>query len=112
MAQDLELKVDLSKYEARISMLQGYVTKLETLVEEYESLKNRVDTFLDASDDHIALMKRNVDERIVRVRKAIAAANANIKTLQHTVNNMDNLGSNITAILERGLDAATSGIFG
>ena len=111
MAQDLELKVDLSKYEARISMLQGKVDQLEALLEEYNGLKNRITEFMDANDDNIGLMQQNVEKRMDRVRKAIAATEENIRTLQDTLSNMNELGSNVSTLLEKGLEAAVSGIF-
>ena len=110
MAQELEIKVDSNKYEARISMLEGYVNRLEGLMGRYEALKNSVGDFM-GEDDNIEEAKRAADVGIQRCRKAIDATQANIASLQDVISNMTNLGSNIKTILEAAVEAASAGLF-
>lgn len=111
MAQELEVKVDSNKYSARIAMLEGYVTTLEGLVTDYTNMKNRVSDFLGESDDHLFDAQQNVELRIGRVRKAIEATQASISTLRKTMENMDNLGQNVSTLLQEGIGTATAGLF-
>lgn len=110
-AQELQVTVSYDKYEQRITQLQGYVASLETAVEEYTSMKNRVNEFMSEEDDSYRQMQENVEVRIARVRRAINATNEQIKTLQDVLNNMSNLGSNVSTLLEEGLNLAAGGLF-
>lgn len=110
MAQELELKVDSNKYEARISMLEGYVNQLEGLMGRYEALKNSVGDFM-GNDDNVEKAKEAANVGIKRCRKAIDATQANIATLQDVLSNMTNLGTNIKTVLEAAVEAASVGLF-
>ena len=110
MAQDLEIKVDSNKYEARISMLEGYVNRLEGLMGRYESQKNSVSDFMGEGDG-VEEAKAAANVGIQRCRKAIDATQANIASLQDVLNNMNNLGTNIKTVLEAAVEAASVGLF-
>lgn len=110
MAQDLELRADSGKYEARIAMLEGHVSRIEGLMAGYEALKNRVGDFM-GDDDNVASAQRAAEIGIKRCQKAIDATQANIKTLQDILNNLNNVGENIKVILEGAIEIASAGLF-
>lgn len=110
-AQELELKVDSAKYQARITQLEGYVRELEILIDEYNTMKDRVKEFIDADSDGYEEMRQNVEVRINRVRNAITATNSQIQVLKDTLSNMNELGTNIGTILQKGLEEAAAALF-
>ena len=111
MAQDLELKVESNKYQARISTLEGYVAKLENLVQEYTAMKNRVSDFLDDSDDSFVDAQTAAQIGIDRCNKAIEATKANIQSIQRIMDNTANIGSNVKKIFETAIETASAGMF-
>lgn len=110
MAQEMEIRVDSNKYEARISMLEGYVHQLEGLMGRYEALKNSVGNFMGEGIGYAKAMEA-ANTGIMRCRKAINATQANIASLQDILSNMTNLGSNIETVLEAAVEAASAGLF-
>lgn len=106
MAAELELYVSSSKYEARITMLEGYVSDLQALVLEYESLKNSVTDFIDG--DQVEIMKTDVDRNIKRINTAIEAAQASIAAVRHTMTTMDNAGQNLTTLIQDSIEIANT----
>ena len=110
MAQDMEIRVDTNKYEARISMLEQYVHQNEGFMAGYENLKNTVSDFL-GEDEHIEAARSAADVGIKRCRKAIEATHANIASLRDVVENMSEVGANIKTVLEAAVEAASAGLF-
>lgn len=111
MAQELELKVESNKYQARISTLEGYLVKLENLVQEYTTMKDRVSDFLDESDDNFADAQTAAQIGIDRCQKAIEATKANIESIQKIMDDTANVGSNVKKILDAAVEAASAGMF-
>lgn len=110
MAAELELKVDSNKYAQRIAMLEGHVKTIEGLMDEYTALKNRVSDFM-GDDDNVETAQKAAQIGIDRCNKAIAATQVNIKSIQDTMNNMENIGTNVKTILETAVEFASKGLF-
>lgn len=107
MAGSLELLVSTEKYENRISMLETFLSSLESLAAEYETLQGQVSSFAGGSDQ-VAKLQQNVQINVTRVNKAIEATRASIQTLQNTVTTMSNVGQNINTIIEGSINAASA----
>lgn len=110
MAAELELKVDSNKYAKRIGMLQAHVDTIQTLMAEYQTLKNSVSDFM-GDDDAVEDAKNAAQVGIDRCKKAIDATNVNINTIQNTMNNMAEIGANVKTILETAVQAASKTLF-
>lgn len=110
MANELELRVDSAKYEEKISLLEGYVHHLETLMSGYQDLQNRVSDFM-GDDENIELARRSAQVGIDRCKKAIQATKENINTIQEMLDKVSSMGENIKTVLETALEVATAGLF-
>ncbi len=94
----LELLVPTTKYEASISMLETQLGILKGLAAEYSYLQGQVNSFTKSGE--IRDMARVVEQGAARVDKAIVAVQANIDTLKENVSNLENVGSNVTSIIQ------------
>ena len=110
MAQELQLRVDTSKYEARITMLERHIGRLEGLLAGYEELKNGVGEFL-GNDDHVEDARRAADIGIKRCQKAINATQENIKAIQELLDKYYHVGENVSTIFEEAIASASGGLF-
>jgi prophage DNA circulation protein len=106
MAEELQLLVSSSKYENRITMLEGYLSDLRGLKDEYEELKSDASSVMEG--DQLPDLQQSVEDNIKRVEKAIESTQASIDTLKETLSNMENVGANITGIIQDATDMANS----
>lgn len=96
---DFEIRVDTSKYENRITMLQGHVASLNSLMEDYENIKQRLRKAMgtsDAAENAIA----KVDDAKSRVQKAIDATQANITTLRNQISKFADSSVKIDEVID------------
>ena len=107
MAAQNQLLVSTDKYEAQISLLEGYLNQLNGVADEYEGLKNSTSSFMGDDDSQIDQLKQNVQANINHVKAAIEAVTNQIATLRTTVSSMENLGTNIGTILQGSTELAS-----
>ena len=100
MAGELKLLVSQSKYEGRITMLEGYLADLKAIAADYESLKSRATNVLGSDDDNLAQMQSVVEQNIQRVNNAIQATQASINAVKTTMSTMANVSSNVSSIIQ------------
>ena len=82
-AEDLILKVDSSAFDARVSMLEGYVSNLRNIAQQYESKKAEVDSFY--SDSETEQYKAAIQKNIDQVNKAITNTEEQIKVIKDLI---------------------------
>lgn len=101
---DLELNVSTTKYNARISTLEGHVSALNSLLSEYQAKRNQVNALWDA--DEAEQYKNAIDEDMNKVQMAIDAAQSNIRELQKVVENMNTANTAVQTIVDEATDMA------
>jgi len=101
----LELRVSSEKYLNQIAMLEGQLALLKNLEAEYQDLQAQVPSFAGTSDA-VGQLQQNVQVNIQRVDNAIESCNAAIRTLQANVSTMENVGQNISSIIEDSISIA------
>ena len=80
-AEDLILKVDPSAFDSRVSMLEGYVSNLRNIAQQYEAKKAEVDSFY--SDSETESYKAAIQKNIDQVNKAITNTEEQIKVIKN-----------------------------
>jgi len=83
-AEDLILKVDASAFDARVSMLEGYVSNLRNIAQQYETKKAEVDSFYSdpsVTEEYKAAIQANIDQ----VNKAIINTEEQIKVIKDLI---------------------------
>ncbi len=107
---NVTLKINKQAYEAKITMLQGYLNKLDSTITQYETLERNMDRFVDGKDDSYDSIKKQVQTNINTVRKAREMTDASIKMLQETLQNVDDMAENVKGIVTEGADLAKNTI--
>ena len=110
MAIDLLLHANKSDYLNLIGQLDGKLNELTALLGDYQLLKNNVDSFIQDGDSNYENMKANVEANIDAVRRAIATTQNNRDNLQKTVDQMDEMGGNVTRLIQESTEAAANTI--
>lgn len=82
-AEDLILKVDASAFDARVTLLEGYVSNLRNIAQRYEAKKSEVDQFY--SDENTEAYKAAVQANIDKVNQAIANTQEQIKVIKNLI---------------------------
>lgn len=101
---DLELNVSTTKYNARISTLEGYVSSLNNLLSEYQAKRNQVNVLWES--DEAEEYKKAVDDNMRNVQMAIDTAQSNIRELQKVVEGMNTSNTAVQTIVEEAADMA------
>lgn len=98
------LNVSISKYEARISTLEGIMRNLGRIKDNYTAKMNEIDSIWEASeaDEY----KRSIQENINNVQKSIDTCNENITQLRNIVENMKNTNTGINSVVQESLELA------
>lgn len=110
MAIELALHVNKSDYENLIGQLDGKLNEMTTLLSDYQGLKSRVDTFIQERDSNFQNMQANVDNNIDAVRRAMGFTMTAKDNLQKTVDQMDDMASNVGNLMKTAAETATNAI--
>lgn len=89
MAVDLELLVNPDSYRMRIEELQGYLSSLNLLVGNYESLRVKAVTVFGEEDANLAKAQNTVTQSIALVNQKIEAVQTSITLLEQTLDSMN-----------------------
>ena len=110
MAAELQLHVNKSDYESLIQQLDGKLNEMFSLLSDYKTLKNDVNSFIEDSDSNFQNMQATVDANIDAVRRAIGITQSSKDSLQKTVDQMDDFSSNVANMMQNTAEAMTNGI--
>lgn len=67
MADELRLKVSAAEYSQSLSVLDGKIAQLETLLIEYKQLELDADHVFGEGDSNLSQLKQNVEKNIKAV---------------------------------------------
>ena len=107
---NLSLKVSKSAYEEKIAKMQSLMNKLDQAIEDYQTLKNDMDKFIDGSDDNYERLRANIDENIKTVRIERERMQNSVEMLQVTLKEMEDFGQGLGTALEESIELAKSAV--
>ena len=103
-AEDLLLNVSESKFSSTVELLNGYVSELQGIVEEYRTKKDEIEGFYSGEDTHTA--REAVEANIRTVNNTIEYAKEQIKSIQELLANKAETESEISDALGNALKLA------
>lgn len=107
-AGELNLKVDQSVYEAKISELEGYLQKLYTLLSDFQAKRSEVDNIWEDADAEE--YKQTIDTNMQNVEHGIKITQNQIYELRKLLEVKSTTEGAIKTTIEAAKAAAT-GIF-
>lgn len=110
MAAELLLHADKNDYLNLIGQLDGKLNELGTLLTEYQNLKTRVNTFVKDGDSNYQNMLDNVENNVQAVRRAIGITQKSRDNLQKTVDQMEDMSTNVSNLMSETAEAAANTI--
>ena len=108
-AQDLELRIDTNDYSQRITTIEGYISRLQTIYDQYSAKKSEIDSIW--KDDEAEEYKKTVQDNMDKVQTAMDAAREQIDTLQKTIEAKEATKANVSSIVNDAADIARN-VFG
>lgn len=109
-AETLKMKVDLSDFMTAQQRLEVQVKKLEGILEEYESVKNRANQFIDDDDSRYAEMQEVINEEIKKVKIQLKLVE-NIKLqIDKVVDAMNEMEKSSRKVLKDSKDSVIKGV--
>lgn len=109
-SDSLEMHVNIDTFNHANSQLQGQIGVLQGILSEYEALKTNVNNFIEGNDSNFDKMQENVEENIKSVKAELAEVQQIKDQIQHTVDSMEEMGTNAQTILDQGTEAAGQAI--
>lgn len=103
---EIRLKVSKSAYEEKINRLQNYLNRLDSTITSYEKAERDLDSFMEGNDDHYEELRQQIENNIATVRKTRQMTEASIVSLQTTLSQMEEFGSNVGNLIQEGTEAA------
>ncbi len=97
----LNINIEDARYENAISLLQGYVSELEGVVAEYQTLNNTVSQCYET--DQTQELQKVIQANINNINRSIGATNLNIERFQEIKENATTTNSNISSALNTAL---------
>lgn len=110
MAAELLLHASKEDYLTLIGQLDGKLNDLGNLLTEYHNLKGRVDTFVKDGDSNYQNMLENVENNVDAVRRAIGITQKSRDHLQKTVDQMEDMSTNVSNMMSQTAEAAANTI--
>ena len=101
----LRLKASKQDFMNRVNDIQAKMDKLDDVIRKYRDLKTNLDQFVEAEDSSYEDWVKRIDEHINAAGKAKAALNESKKSLQQTVDQMDEFGNLVKQTLETATEA-------
>lgn len=109
---DFTLKVSKGAYEAKISLLENYLNRIDVTLNQYEALETKMDSFIEGSDDNYERLRESVVTNIKMVRKAKEMTEATLKSLQQTLESAEEFDQNLGNIIDNASDMAKNTLKG
>ena len=104
----LELKVSGSEYASRMSLLDTQIGKLQTILTEYQALKNDANKVFGDDDQNITAMKSQVEANINAVQGQINMLNEARAMLKRQEEELDVFGGTVDTMIQEGVSTAKS----
>ena len=108
MADELTLFASKADFDDLISQIDGKMHVLEGIADEYNALRDNVNSFMN-EDDNVERMKGAVQENVNAVQRAIGAAQITRENLQKTVDEMEQFSTNVGTTLDQAVQTVKSG---
>ncbi len=104
----LNLRVSKQDFLDRIDTIDEKMNRLADVIQKYRDLKVNLDQFVEPEDDTYQDWCQRIDEHIAAAGKARAALNEAKKSLQTTVDQMDDFGTQVKETVVAGIEATKS----
>ena len=104
----LNLKVSKQDFLNRIDAIQAKMDRLSDVIQKYRDLKTNLDQFVEPEDNSYEVWVARIDEHINAAGRAKAALNESKKTLQQTVDQMDEFGNVVKQTVSSATEATKS----
>lgn len=110
MATELLLHAKKEDFVNLINQLDQKFNALVSLLADYKTLKDDVNLFMQDTDSNFQNMQANVEANIDAVRKALALVQKSKDNLQKTVDQMDDMSSNVQNLIQEGTEFTKNAI--
>lgn len=107
-AGSLNLKVKKQDFVDRINDIESRMNALSDVIAKYRDLKVNLDQFVEAEDSSYEDWVQRIDSHIDAAGRAKAALKESKDTLQKTVDQMDDFGSNVKQTVQAATEATKS----
>ena len=104
------LHISQEALSQRITAMEGRMTELRGIYDEYDALNKDVKSFLGDTDDNFDRMQENVHQNIRAVIKAYNIAKANKEQLERELSSLDSLMGAVGSTLDNAVSTA-KGVF-
>ena len=105
---ELQLKVSHADYDAKIGQLDAQMNKLQTILGDYQTLKNDATKVFGEDDQNLRAIQDQVQTNINAVQGQYNMLKEARDMLQKQMDELGLLGQNITATIEQGVSTAKS----
>lgn len=103
-----ELRVDHGVYDGKISELETCVARFEIKKDQYNALKERINSVFGEDDDNYDNARAMVDSAIKVVDQKIRATRECIRVLRQTVSSTSSASSSVSGMLDEATNVMQS----
>ncbi len=107
---DVSLRVSKQDFQSAIDKVDQKMAALQDVINRYRDAKSNLDQFIEGRDSNYEAMIERIDANIKAAGQSYAALQETKKTLQTTIDQMDNMGNEVMQTISSATDAATSTI--
>ena len=104
------MNVSKKDFQDAITKVEEKMNALMDVIDRYNQARSNLDQFVGEGDSNYEATLQRIDENVKSAKKAHAALTETKNTLQATVDSMEEMGKDISSILEDATEIAKGAI--